>query len=286
MISPVTEPQASDTVKLIYKDLKTALHVRSVPLFFTYMGAFPDYLTFISDQLKNNLQDPAFIRLTTSTGAEISELITTELPLEPNISEWQHRYGASSSYFHFKNQVREIHATNIVLAFIFVALREAVKGWAIAAKKLNPHAESGNAQTSHDVGVESFIFEQIEHDESTHTHRAGMSQSPATVSRGSLAKRPRSAIEEQLLPKYMDMCKIGFYARMKTVEFWQLRVATEKIVLAVLPLMPHVIFSPINVVIDLAKKHDNFPDLLYLLSEHFPTYAVQRMMFSGYMMRS
>jgi hypothetical protein len=32
----------------------------------------------------------------------------------------------------------------------------------------------------------------------------------------------------------------------------------------------------------MTKKHKNYPELLYLLSEHFPTSVVQRLMFSGY----
>ena len=73
---------------------------------------------------------------------------------------------------------------------------------------------------------------------------------------------------------------------MKKEEFLIMRVGVEKLLLSSLPLLPEKLISPINVFYKLTEKHKDFPDLLYLMSEHFPTIAVQKMLFSGFMKKS
>ncbi len=277
MIAPVPEEQAEKKVAALYKDLREVFGVRSVPLFFEYMGAFPDYLEYITGQLTVNIRDEAFLRLTSGTGNEINALIEEEMMYEPEIAKWKAANGRHGSMYHFDKEIASIHKTNIALAFVFVALREAVKGWAVAAKRLNTNNEAESLNTDrNEIKAEAFIYES--------TNNIEQSRS-MTHARAGLVKGQKSSIEKSLLAEYMNMCRIHFEKKMQTVEFWQLRVAVEKIILAVLPLLPHVVFSPVNVVIDLSKKHENFPELLHLLSEHFPTYSVQRMLFSGYMSR-
>jgi hypothetical protein len=70
---------------------------------------------------------------------------------------------------------------------------------------------------------------------------------------------------------------------MRKEEYVFIRLEIEKIILRFLTLLPELIVSPVNLVIDMIKKYKNYPELLYLLSEHFPTTVVQRLMFSGYM---
>lgn len=285
--SPVYEHQASDEVRLQYEKLKKALDVPSVPLFFTYMGSFPEYLTYITDQLVENLQNPSFKHLSDDTGNEMVGLIKDGLTKSEKLQEWLNLYGNSPSFYYFQKDIEKILSTNIRMAFIFVALREAVKGWAVAAKKLPSQTGSSQTKPSGGVKKDDFIFDIVPY----RTEKAVRQKPDETVETGSvivttsnaLAQRPSGGIEKDLLPQYLELCKFDFYQQMKRTSFWELRIALEKIILTALPVMPHLVFSPVNVVIELTQKYQDFPDLLYLLSEHFPTYAVQRMMFSGYM---
>jgi hypothetical protein len=70
---------------------------------------------------------------------------------------------------------------------------------------------------------------------------------------------------------------------LKKEEYVFIRLEIEKIILRFLILLPELIVSPVNLVIEMTKKYKNYPELLYLLSKHFPTTIVQRLMFSGYM---
>ncbi len=66
-------------------------------------------------------------------------------------------------------------------------------------------------------------------------------------------------------------------------DFFIFRVEAEKLILNNLPLLPEIIFSPINIVLSLISKYENFYDFLYLLLEYFPTLSIQKMLFSLYM---
>jgi hypothetical protein len=62
-VNPVLESEASDEVTACYVKLKKALGLPHLPLFFTYIAAFPEYLTYITDQLVVNLEDKKFLAL-------------------------------------------------------------------------------------------------------------------------------------------------------------------------------------------------------------------------------
>lgn len=284
-IHPIFENTASEEIKPIYAAIKQSLHVKRVPLFFAFMGAFPEYLSYISNQLTENLQNPSFVTLSDQIGNEMIELIKAQLIPGEEIIEWYSRYNNTPSFYYFQQDTDHIFKTNVKLALIFVALREAVKGWAVAAKKL-PSQTKKEPVSTNIIKQEHFIFEDIEeppHIVMPQNIKQTKKDTLYSKKTNSLSVKENNAIERDLLPEYLNLCKMDFYNHMKTTSFWELRIAIEKFILNALPVLPNIVFSPINVVIDLTKKHDEFPDLLYLLSEHFPTYSVQRMMFSGYM---
>ena len=257
-IHPIFETNASEDVKPIYEAIKKSLEVQRLPLFFSYMGAFPEYLNYIANQLTENLQNYEFKLLTEHIGNEIIDLIKPNLLPGEDVRDWFSRYGSSPSFYYFLQDTDSIFRTNVKLAFIFVALREAVKGWAIAAKKLPGQANTPKKKTSEIVKQDTFIFQDVEEIPQIVMPRSDK-KSEHIVTTGSstqLAMRESVAIEQDLLPRYLQLCKIDFYEHMKTAPFWELRIGVEKFILNALPLMPHLVFSPINVVIDLTKKYD------------------------------
>lgn len=135
-INPVFENQVSDEIKPIYEAIKLSLNVKRIPLFFAYMGAFPEYLTYISNQLTENLKNPAFNSLSNQIGDEMIDLMKAQFVPSAEVAEWYARYGNTPSFYYFQQDTDHIFRTNVKLALIFVALREAVKGWAVAAKKI------------------------------------------------------------------------------------------------------------------------------------------------------
>lgn len=272
-IAPVLENQAKEEVRLEYRKIKKAFGLPYIPLFFTYIGAFPEYLSYLTDQLVPNLQSPRLTSLIRESEEKINPLINTSLSKSEEINDWLDRYKNSPSFYNFQRDLEKIFTVNLKLVFIFVALREALKGWAIAVKKLPISGSSSVGSESQQVKDKDFIFEDA----------LSLVVSVPIESISDLDQRKESAIERDLLPRYLFLCQEEYNQLMKKEEFLILRVGIEKLILSTLPLIPEKIVSPINIFYKLTEKYEDFPELLYLMYEHFPTLAVQKMIFSGFM---
>jgi len=286
-LKPVAENQATGNVKINYQRIKKVLSLNRVPLFFTYLGAFPQYLDYITEQLVTNLKNPQFDRLVNETNKIVLDVIKTNLKKPKNISQWLKRYRNSPSFFHFQRNLRKIFTINVKLSFVFIALREALKGWAIAAKKL-PANQKTESSIDNLIKEEEFIFNDFlitgyEEQKTDDILKPGIDFSRMGKD---LETNSSHSLEIDLLPEYLLLCRAEFLNFLKNDEFVFMRVGLEKIFLSSLSLFPNLLFSPINVVLKLTDNNSDFPELLYLLSEHFPTYAMQRMIFSGYMIEA
>lgn len=275
-ISPVLENQADEGVKINYQKIKTALNLPYLPLFFSYIGAFPEYLNYLTDQLIPSLKNSRFNNLIEETAEKIYSLMRSSLIKSEEIGEWLSRYKNSPSFYNFQKDLKKIFTVNLKLAFIFIALREALKGWAVAAKKLPSSASSTFQKDKPSIKDGDFVYEDV----------LSMVSPSSSRSDSDLVRTDARAIEKDLLPRYLFLCQQEFNQLMKKEEFLILRVGIEKLILSSLPLLPEKIVSPINVFYKLTEKYKEFPELLYLMSEHFPTLAVQKMLFSGFMKNS
>lgn len=268
-IQPVTEATAVGEVKFAYQKLKQTLNTTSVPLFFLYVGAFPNYLTHIADQLSVNLASPQFQHMMVDFGSDMKSLIPEVIAPSQATNDWLRMYSQDPAYFHFKRDLTQIFTTNIKLTAVFISLREALKSWSIAKHQL---PKTSVTQTEDKpVSEYDFIFEDVK-------------LGTAMVAPDRNTPAAGSAIMKNRLPEYLKLCQSDFTLALKTNEFWSMRIQLERLFLTSLNLFPNLVFSPINLVYQLTSTYPNFPDLIYLLSEHFPTYAMHRMIFSGYML--
>src|SRR3989338_1937213 len=291
MLNPIPESEAPDEVKINYQKIKNALQLTSLPIFFSYLGSFPLYLNHVTTQITNNLSHPDFQRISEETSINLQSLIKSSLMKSDEPKKWLQLYKNSPSFYYFQNDLRNIFLTNIKLAFIFMSLREALKGWAIAAKKLGSSktesVNEGNKKTDSVDETSRFIFEGFSPstdsvDETS--EKTGSVVQWQHTSSNQLVIRENSTLEKDMLPEFLHLCKLDFLSVLKKDEFWVLRVGVEELILRNLSLFPELIFSPINLTLRLTFSNPDYPDLLYLIAEHFPTYAMQRMLFSGYMM--
>ena len=282
-IKPITEDQADDQTKKIYNGLKEALGSYHVPIFFTYFAPFPEYFAYISDQLIDNLKDPRFKNIIAEMKKDILPLIGEKLEKSEETKSWLNRYQYSPSFYHFQQNNDTIFTINLKLAFVFIALREAVKGWAIAAKKLSSSV-SDKKQESASIVEDSFIydFSSIKEYGTSKTVTSNAPSNTLATKQYGLVKSQSSPLEKDLLEEYFTLCRMDFSEHMKHDYFWILRLGIEKMILQTLPLLPQLINSPINVFFKLTQNYDS-SEFLYFLAEHFPTYSIHRLLFSGYM---
>jgi hypothetical protein len=281
MISPIFESQADEKTKEVYQQIKQAFSVAKPPIFFCYLAPFYEYFSYIAGQIIANLNNEKFIEIINETKDIIFKLIKNNLKKSEETNEFLNRFKYSPQFFYFQKDLEKIFDANLKLTFIFIALREAVKGWAIAAKKISAKTEAASFSSKPKINEEEFIFnlnEVIDLNKRTKTKQKDVQSFFNGIINASF-----SAIEKDLLPSYLDLCRNDFCFLMRKEEYVFIRLEIEKIILRFLTLLPELIVSPVNLVIDMIKKYKNYPELLYLLSEHFPTTVVQRLMFSGYM---
>lgn len=280
-INPVFEDIASKDVLQQYTALKHSFNTSSLPLFFLYIGAFPEYLTYITSQLIINVEQAEFKKMTQYLGASIKDLTHESLTKSDERNHWEELYKDTPSFYHFQQNLQEIYRVNTELVIIFIALREAIKGWAVAAKRLENNYYEESSQPTDSIKNEDFIFNQdiVKPSDNTTEEK----NSPTINSSSEIILNSNAHIQKDLLKEYLALCRNDFKLHMMDEEFVILRLGVEKMILSSLDSLPSVIHSPINTVLKLTTKYPNFPELLYLLSEHFPTYAVQRLLFSAYM---
>lgn len=277
-LHPVLEHEATEEVKILYQQIRQSLNTPSVPLFFQYLGGFPEYLQYITRQLVPLLYDHAFIQISENIGSTIEEKLTEGASFSDELAEWISRNQRSPSIYNFQNDVHTIFINNVKLTLIFVALREAVKGWAVAAKKIGAQSSSDDINL-HDAGGMSnalIYYDILPVVKTSDCPGKGSYQNEGLI-------RREVGIERNLLSEYLYLCRNDFRSFLKSEEFVYLRVEVEKEILTAIQTIPTPLSSPINVVLELASPYQHSPDLLYLLSEHFPTYAIQRMLFSCFM---
>jgi hypothetical protein len=275
-LQPVVESQAESATKQAYLEIKEALGLPQVPLFFQYLGAFSDYLLFIKEPIINNLNSPKYQELVKENQNFVKETFFEHFPKKQLLSEFIKKYQYAPEFYNLKKELEHIFTVNAKLVFIFLALREAVKGWAVASKKLESHFQ----QQAQKKTENNFFTEQTKTEFIYSTDIIILN----TKNTNYLKATSGNNIEVALLPKYLELCEAEFNQLVKSEAYLYFRVRLEKICLRSLEQLPYPVFSPINLVLKLTQKYPDFPELLYLLSEHFPTYAVSRYLFSGYML--
>lgn len=278
-VTPVKEQEAHGLVSKNYQKIKQALNSATLPVFFTYLGSFPEYLEYLTGQLVDNLEDSRFKTISDDLSREFIERIRRELEKREYLKQWIENYKKNSEFYHFQKDLDSIILINIKLACIFISLREAVKGWAVAAKKL-PHATGRTESPKADIQRDEFLYEYLIKEIAK---TENLNESSLDIRNQAIIKAPSSAIEKNLLPEYLRLCDSDLKAYMKKDYFWILRVQLEEKILSLLATFPHLIFSPYNVIIQYTQKYDNFYELLYLLYEKFPTLSMHRLIFSVYM---
>lgn len=283
-VYPVSFDEASDEIKSNYLKIIKALQLTHLPLFFQYFGSFPKYLDYITKQIVANINNNKFNDLVEETAEELKKLIQKQFSKTSSIIDFLNRYQNTPQFYNFRITLEKIFVINFKLTLIFLALREAIKGWAIGAKKIPTYASKESSKT-----VEFFKkTEKVIIDEAQSDILESLTSTSLTIKNesktSSLQKSHQNDLEVNVFVNYLKICQREFFLLTKKEEYFLFRVQIEKFVIHCLPLMPEIIFSPINVVLPMISYYDNYPDFLYLLYEHFPPLSIQKLIFSGYLL--
>ncbi len=200
-VKPLNFEDATDEIKEIYQKLIKILEVNHLPIFFQYFGSFPEYLKFISPQIINLLSNEKFKIIIDENEKNILQLFKNQFFIPEEIFFWRQKYQHTPFYYHFESDLKKISLTNLKIAFLFISLREAVKGWAIASKKLTSknkfYKDTGNDYIDKKNII---IFEDLE-----------IIKNEIIKNSKTLLKNTDNKLEINLLYDYLNLCKKNFY---------------------------------------------------------------------------
>ena len=263
-IIPVPESQAKGSVHASYRQIKEALSVPNVPIFFQYIGAFPNYLHHITPTVVNNATDVGFNELLERINSTARAATESKFPQPQVLREFLGRNKQTGEVIDLKRKLTEVSVIIAKLLILFMALRESVKSWANMRGQLP--GTTGMPQTS-DENDRRELHDAVE-------------KELITVN----ALVPHGNLSVSLMSQFFEMSRMAFNQIQKTQDYLVLRVEMERMVLRTLADLPYPINSSVNLVLVVTKTYPDFPDLLYLLADDFPTIAMQRWLLSMYML--
>ena len=267
-LKPLPEENATDFIKSVYEAVKVALQIPAVPLYFQYLGNYPEYLGYLWNILAPNIGTEGFNK----AGSQIDQIaagaisvIYTPSETAKNLSTQIH----SSEKEQILRTIAELRQLNTYMMILTIAVRESLKGVYVAAKQISSTRSSEHTQ---EPETEKTIDEMVK--ESLQTVAAGSSlqQVDTKVANMLVPLYGSNALMISQYPAFFSLSADELENLMKTEAYLKARVEMEKFTHILLLQLP----SPIHIsYIETSKMLFNKPyaeDLLFLLKDTFPSH--------------
>lgn len=273
-IRPVKEESASQELQNIYEDIKKTLGIEIVPLVFQYLAGFEDYFFYVWEKIKQNLQSDFFqisakdiIDFSSSTVGQIYHPST-------HLKQFIHTLH-SSEKDHLLTTVKKLEDVNAQLLLVTLGMREGLKGVNIGAHLLK--------QTIMEEGVyEDEIFDQFINNKimrqniKEHQELEGASKMLAPLFGG-------SSIMISRYPEFFSRIAEEMDTLTKTESYLSTRVGLERIAMLTVHNLSYPLGTSYQEIAQFAGRRPYFDELLYILSETFPTQFPRLVLTTGLM---
>lgn len=287
-IHPVSEEEATDRIKVLYTSIKKSFHLLTVPLIFQYMGRFPDYLEYIWSQIHLNNSDPFFQKLS----GEVTYFAQEAMSQIYTPSSAIHMFMEKN----FDNpQIRDLEkfiANNInvygSLYIISLAIRESIKGKYLGLKQIGEKLTEYEDRVFNDLSdgfVSQFVNKDFWAPGKEVSNGISGGNDIQKITRDLSVRSSKSIVASQI-SIYFDLMEREMKTLLKREHYLTRRVELERFSLAKLHLLPHPLDSSITMIISHSKHENNFPELIYLVAELFPTQSPYKLLASAVMKKS
>lgn len=259
-VHPVPEQEATGEIRELFADIKQLVGSESVPVIFQYLAAFPDYLSFLWQQARRNLANRQFQQQSEEiiTFAQTATK-TCYVPAAATVS-YVEQLRSGPEYEQLQQFVSHLLQTNAILYLLAISVRESLKGKYLGLQQLSVQLSDDEKKQFFSVAAPFAEY-----------------QSPI----GSLDQKPtETSLRLHAHSQGLVTTSYGkFFARMekemkaliKQETYLYRRVELERFSLAKLNLLPFPLDSSFVEVTRRSADHPHFSDLLYLLSDVFPT---------------
>ena len=272
-IRPVEEKHASDNIAKVYEDIKKTLGIHFVPLIFQYIAGFEEYFLYAWDKYKENLQSDYYTKATEDILAQSRKSVHSVYKESRPLYEFMQKITPAEKK-HIQETVDQLETLNARFLILSIGLREGVKG-VIVGQQILPHYAAEYEETVFD----QFINQQI--------MRENLQREVKDIAPGMRLLAPLFGSQSLVVTHYpqffthiaqeMDMLAA-------TEKYLHERVQMERKALALALHLPYPLGCSYAEIARFAGKKPYFSELLYVLSETFPT-KFPRLVFTTAMMQ-
>lgn len=276
-IAPIPEHEATGEIRELYESIKMTVGADSVPLVFQYLASFPDYFRFLWEQTYPNLTDPAFqsqIQEIARFGQTAIAAVYSPSPMMELLLE---RISNRPEQQRLEQVAYSLLGTNASLYLLSLAIRESLKGKYLGIKQIGSTLSEEEKRTFYTV-TDSVVPPPSP---ATEIHSSLQSSSVQLVTRSASTGLTASLYQEffRTVEREMEILT-------KRESYLSRRVELERFALAKLPLLPYPLDSSFVSMTRKSGDHPQFPELVYLLAEVFPTQTPYKLLASTVMQQS
>ncbi len=276
-LKPIPENQASGEIAEIYRSVKQTYGVVMVPLIFQYLAVFPNYLSYIWQQAAKNLHDLQFknqtLEIEEFAQKSISSIYTPSTLTKLFLEKIYNR----AEKLELTKFVVNISQMNASLYLLSLAIRESLKGRFLGIKQIGKHISENEKSAFNDLS-EGFAAPSLTPIEKKADLRIHTDQK--------LTHRPTTEITTSIFAQFFDVIEKEMKRLFKEENYLTRRVELERFALSRLHLIPHPLDSSISKIFTQAYDHPQFPELIYLIADLFPTQTPFKLMASAVMKKS
>lgn len=261
-ISPIRQGDEPADITPLYQSIKQTLQTTTVPLIFQYLATFPVYFHSMWSQVEKNVTDDVFIQSADSINlfaqSAIAHIYQPSNKMEFILEDIRQTNQSNQ----IATSVNALSSVTSVLYLVSIALRESMKGIHLGLKHIGKsYTDERNEDLFTDVSSDLFSSQQT----SLASSKQSLTKTSQSLQTSSFAKFLSETDEE--------MKKLR-----KREEYLHRRVALEKFALAKLPLLRHPLDSSFRSVALQQASEKNFPELIYILADLFPTQTPHKLL--------
>ena len=269
---PISEGDASSEIQTIYSSIKQALDIDFVPLIFQYLANAPKYFTYIWNQSLTTLSSREFA----SNASEIArfswDAMSTIYELSSAMKLFLESKSSSSerlSALQYVNTLARVHA---LLYLLTVSYRESLKGKYLGLTQIPDQFSAEKKERIYDLS-EGFLV-------------SPSSNISKSSSDDRLTRVNSSSLATTFFPEFFKRATWEMDKLVKTEVYLKARVELERYTLSRLTLLNRPLQLSFTELIQQGVNDKRFADVVYLVSELFPTQAPYKLNASSIMRKA
>lgn len=263
-INPIKENEAKEQISILYKDIKQTFNIEIVPLIFQYVANFEEYFVYLWGKVKANILDPQFQISTKELSSFTNQAIAEIYIPSQRIIEFSEKINPVELE-KIEKTVKELEEINAKLMILMIAVRESIKGVLIGVKLLEGKTNVFNY--GQDFKDNENIKEQI-------IEQSLQGTQSNEINEASKMLAPLFGDQSIIVSHYADFftqIAMEMDGLLKQEGYLAKRVAIEKQALIAVDKFQHALDCSYAEMIKMIKDKPYFDELLYLLSETFPS---------------